>query len=273
MTTYNDPPFLDVLVNLPFFGVLKYANHRNTQHGERLRVTLILEVSDGYDDENGAPLDGPVLLWLTMRNAERLIELGAIVEKPATDKGPQFGVQGKPKLRFLKTQEKNADTGKKYEVWTIERLDSYSEPVPKVEAPPTAEAPPSSPSSANGSLKTLPGRRVAVAAWLAAGEAYATACLLTERGLSETLDDFVEIPIADRADLIQRGAATLLREYGLPGFRRQKIGGEWTPGLFESVEKVLQGPIGDAKEPEPERPVNAPPAEPEDEDEDDDLPF
>lgn len=269
MTTYNDPPFLDVLVNLPFEGTLKYANHRNTQHGERLRVTLILDESAGYEDEeSGAPLSGPVLLWLSMQNADRLRELSAIVDKPANDKGPQFGVSGKPKLRFLKTQKKG-EGGKKYEVLEIDRLDSFSPPVPKAEAPDVEArggglAP--LPSRANGSLKTLPGRRLAVAAWLAAGEAYATACLLTERGLVFAVGEWDEIGPEARADLIQRGAATLLREYGLPGFRRQTIDKKSAPGLFESVEKVLSPP-----ESKPDRPPNAPPED--DEDEDDDLPF
>lgn len=268
---------IELKTNLPLRGTLKYVNWRETQHGGKPKVVLV--VANGQ--EHYSPGEGE--LWLFGGAERRLAELGAVKETTAPDATKRdFRVQGKPDLRILRTEEKG-DDNKLHKVTTIERLDAYAPPAAAVASAPTPTdaAPPAEPEDATAR------RRRHFTALLETAELYGSALKLAHYEAQRA-----GVPMSPES--LQAGAATILIRAA------DRVGVQPWRGLFAALEEHLaktSAPMAPTPSPAPPARPSAAPARPlatasaarsgspgsperfddfpapRGEDEDDDLPF
>lgn len=205
----KDRPRVDLETNIPLVGVLKYCDHRSTEYGEKLKLTILVEESEQYRA-------GESELWVPIALLEGLVSGGAVTTGGTAEK-PEYRVQGRPRIEVLRREVRKEGSTRKTAHTAIRRLDVAQKRA-------TANA--TEPSS--GPQEPVPIDRDAITkAWLRVGEEYAAARVLARHHLGTEASE----------EVIQSATATIL-------IRAERVApeasGKGYAGLAASIDRFLR---------------------------------
>jgi hypothetical protein len=211
----TERPKLDLKANLPAVAVLKYADHRSTRYGDKVKCVLELKGSEHY-------AAGEYELFASEGAKANLLELGAITERAGQDGTPQYAVKRGLTLSVLKTEQKTEDGKTVYPIrFEVVGGTPAAPPATKPVATTTVHtgnghAPAPAPAPAGVDPKAI------AKAWVHVGEEYGAALALARHHLSEQGVDLEPgaLQAAAATILIRAEKAGLLGQ-GFRGFARR----------------------------------------------------